>query len=1618
MASHRSTTLIKTPVPALAAVIAMCLVFTASAAAIDEQDSTATLSRAEQRAQKQIDKEQQRLDNIHRKIEKKAEQISEKQNQALSANQVKKLEKLQAQLTRYLEKQQNVCERLAALKMLDLPDYCSIAPSQETDTDTAVTTTATASPDTESLSDTTLLRSLSADSQSLGTSPVAMSTTSQSVYVPQLLTALQSGPISDPNTFGVLPQNGDRLDAGSNTVTIDQNFTAGQLTDAQDSVALTGEFIVNANIALVVNGDWDASNPNTQNVLKTGASVEFDGDTGMTRVYKAASQYYGYPSLKIEATPDNKAFFGLKPGSAASFKYDKHVYLGSNISGGNVHLNGFSTGYIHDGYDRVATRDCDMPNTLFTNSGQFELRYYAGDNGSCDLSNLTILSPTGANALFTIGLSGSSTQNSTFNLNGLSVDGNVAYYTRPEFLMNDWVVRELSMTLPANAYPDISNWLLFDASTLPVGAASMSGIYYRNERSNPHGFSLAGGSLSSRTLDSVIFDFINLDPAESGDNYLFDGAGSANEVITIRNNISLQNLNGNQSSTFVTFNSSLQNGRQVQLENNVVFIPRINRAISLNEAGETPANILTRVSDNIFWGESGQEGYVADSLTASSATDIISSGAYISNAIFNARTDGTFAELDMPLSYTPATQATGDAPRFHDDQRRLATYGSSVLGLDGTDETAYYAFVTRHLSSADITRLNQLAGHSQYTASYQGVIQVSDLIDWVKQGFIPTTTTYHTTSSTGGMVGLTDTPAFTLADSDSDTVDDQFDLCSGTPTGEAIDDNGCSDTQKDDDVDTVNNATDICIETASGAAVNAQGCSDDELAGQILGFSSWGIGGGGAMAGYSINPFNDQMRFIGTDMGTLFRSLNGGTNWAPVRHSETTFSNLLGYVVNIGFAGPKTILHAPQGLNPVRSTDGGETFSAPASFDLVYSNDGDASNDERITGWYTDTQNVETVYAMTNLGLWRSTDAGANWTQVYSGSAMKGMFIDNHDGGRLYAATATEILTSTNGTSFSSYFTPANHQIHRFSGGSNSSYRTLAYVSDESATAISASIQDGLQNGDVTATYTLPSGAGTEPGAGMVYVNVNNTGFVQSSQYAGSHLLMAQNDPDTLYTTGSRGWGRDKGTSVFVSQDAGSTWSLQFLQYDWDTNPFSPWDSTLLEHSPVALNVGWYDAGYYTVGINQLNSQQFGGSGNFFAHATEDGGTHWKDLTNEYQGVSPNAPAGNDPWSTGGLNVTSVYDIKFHPANNSDIYAAYADIHGVRSTDHGATWQILPNDQNSIYDFAFDPADANTVFMVNGSQHDFPFRDLSLVGAGGVYKSTNKGSNWQRLTPNNADYNRQYLSIGYDASRDHIYAGSHSDGISRSLDGGVTWEKFNTGLPAVKPGTSYAMDLVIPQIEVLANGNVYALVTGVRPELTAAEVTQLNIPQNELITDTSSGTPQYYSWINNAYTGIYLLDVANGATSWQLLRGNIDLSSHGNWNVNHQPWNRPMAFAIDPNNSNTLWLTDMEPRTVQPGATGIWKSTNGGQNWSFVQQHTFGLDINVAPDDSNYVVVAGPEGWGNGGMWVTKDGGQTWAADDRAPLQNNAHSVCFDPADNSKIVYGYFGGGMLYGDRF
>jgi len=61
-------------------------------------------------------------------------------------------------------------------------------------------------------------------------------------------------------------------------------------------------------------------------------------------------------------------------------------------------------------------------------------------------------------------------------------------------------------------------------------------------------------------------------------------------------------------------------------------------------------------------------------------------------------------------------------------------------------------------------------------------------------------------------------------DDDKDGVLDINDKCLNTPSGEKVDADGCSDSQKDDDGDGVTNDKDQCPNTASGVTVDANGC--------------------------------------------------------------------------------------------------------------------------------------------------------------------------------------------------------------------------------------------------------------------------------------------------------------------------------------------------------------------------------------------------------------------------------------------------------------------------------------------------------------------------------------------------------------------------------------------------------------------------------------------------------------------------------------------------------------------------------------------------------------------------------------------------------------------------
>ena len=66
-------------------------------------------------------------------------------------------------------------------------------------------------------------------------------------------------------------------------------------------------------------------------------------------------------------------------------------------------------------------------------------------------------------------------------------------------------------------------------------------------------------------------------------------------------------------------------------------------------------------------------------------------------------------------------------------------------------------------------------------------------------------------------------------DTDNDGIFDNIDTCTNTPTGESVNGNGCSESQIDTDNDGIFNNVDQCTNTPTGEDVNGNGCSESQI---------------------------------------------------------------------------------------------------------------------------------------------------------------------------------------------------------------------------------------------------------------------------------------------------------------------------------------------------------------------------------------------------------------------------------------------------------------------------------------------------------------------------------------------------------------------------------------------------------------------------------------------------------------------------------------------------------------------------------------------------------------------------------------------------------------------
>jgi len=314
--------------------------------------------------------------------------------------------------------------------------------------------------------------------------------------------------------------------------------------------------------------------------------------------------------------------------------------------------------------------------------------------------------------------------------------------------------------------------------------------------------------------------------------------------------------------------------------------------------------------------------------------------------------------------------------------------------------------------------------------------------------------------------------------------------------------------------------------------------------------------------------------------------------------------------------------------------------------------------------------------------------------------------------------------------------------------------------------------------------------------------------------------------------------------------------------------------------------------------------------------------------------------------------VPSQPGVFYMAANNGGVW---------KTTDYGNIWDPIFDDQptGSIGALAVAPSDPNIIYVGSGEGLRRP--DLSV--GDGIYKSADAGRTWQHLGLRDAQQIGFVLIDPHDPKRvfvaalGHPYGPNPERGISRSLDGGSTWEKVlykneDTG------GIDLAFDPVNAQ-------TIYAVLW------------------------TSRRGP-WHSGNSYDAPGSGLYKSTDGGTTWRQLTGGLpgDKQQVGR-----------IGIAIAPSDSKRMYaLVD----ATKEG--GVFRSDDAGENWQRVSFDTRiwgrGSDfawVRVHPKNKDVIFVA------NTATYRSDDAGKTYTAIKGAPGGDDYHTIWIHP-ENPDII--------------
>lgn len=674
-----------------------------------------------------------------------------------------------------------------------------------------------------------------------------------------------------------------------------------------------------------------------------------------------------------------------------------------------------------------------------------------------------------------------------------------------------------------------------------------------------------------------------------------------------------------------------------------------------------------------------------------------------------------------------------------------------------------------------------------------------------------------------------------------------------------------------------------------------------------LGYPTYGTQGRISEGGIAVHPTNDSIMYVSGSQGGLWKTTDAGHNWTPLTDNFPTQG---AGAVALDPANPNVVYYATgdplgyggAGVGVFKSTDAGVTWALIGSASQV----GTA-----VPGMAIDPIHTQNVFlASKSKGIVRSADGGVTWTNPLVGSAWN-VVIDPQNPNFVYAAIASK-------------------GIYKSSDGGTTWAMLGGGLPTSGVSRLDISLSKNYPS-NLVALYVIsdtPKVYKTVD-SGTTWANI--TGNINTQTFSGQgwyDLVVAISplDPNKIFVGGIGASG---------TLDNGATWySLGSHTVDNHAMAFTnggrlleggdqglyraTTDMNMLDSSSSYISMGWVN-----LTTNMINYIFYPGlgivnSGNTLfkiAGGLQDNqALGWNILgDNSWSWV----PTGNgDGAHTAISNVDSTYTygaaVSFqhcylkaapsgkslyqgcHPATDPvDAKTAYVvgtnaaggSYYLFKTTDNGVTWVPLVPFSGDVTWLTIDPTDRNIIYAAQGA----------------VKKSTNGGVSFVTVSPSMA-----INQLVVDPQNHNVLYAAVSNGVSKSMDGGITWVSIKGDLPSVSAKTVAINHLDSNQIYLGTTNGLYFTTNGgvnwqFDREFPIVSVVGLDLsPQNELYAETF-GRGMFKTTLANSMplTGAVSLVGPKGGECWKSgTTKTITWTASGVANV-----------KLDYDNSNGTWTT-------------------------------------------------------------------------------------------------------------